>query len=103
MMKIRTADNGKGKTLLIRADKTLDCKTHSVFSEAALVASYPWINDIEIDLRKTTLIRDSGLSMLSMLRKKSGLQRRHIKLVNCRPEIRSRLIQSPLARFLHVA
>ena len=102
-MRIKTTDNRSGKTLQIRADKTLDCKIHSVFSDAALVARTPWINQIEIDLRKTRLIRDSGLSMLSMLRNKSGLQRRQIRLVNCRPEIRTRLIQSPLAGFLHVA
>ena len=102
-MKMKTSENGKGRTLLIRADKTLDCKTHSVFSDAAMVASSPWINDIEIDLSKTTLIRDSGLSMLSMLRNKSGLKKRQIRLINCRPEIRARLITSPLATFLHVA
>ncbi|MDX1697740.1 MAG: hypothetical protein R3308_05600 [Thiohalobacterales bacterium] len=102
-MKIKTTDNRNGKTLLIRADRTLDCKIHSLFSDAALVARYPWINRIEIDLRKTRIIRDSGLSMLSMLRNKSGMQKRQIRLVNCRPEIRIRLIESPLARFLHVA
>ena len=102
-MKFKTTDNSNGKTLLIRADKTLDCNTHSMFSDAALVASSPWINDIEIDLSKTTLIRDSGLSMLSMLGKKSGLKRCQIRLVNCRPEIQTRLIQSPLTSFLHVA
>ena len=102
-MEMKTSDNGKGRTLQIRADKTLDCNTHSIFSDAAMVASTPWINDIEIDLRSTTLIRDSGLSMLSMLHNKSGLARRQIRLVNCRPEIRARLKKSPFASFLQVA
>jgi anti-anti-sigma regulatory factor len=102
-LNIKTTDNDKGKTLLIRADETLDCETHTVFSNAALVASYPWINEIEIDLGNTTLIRDSGLSMLLMLMNKTGMRRRQIRLTNCRPEIRTRLTTSPVADLLYLA
>jgi anti-anti-sigma regulatory factor len=102
-MQIKTVDNANGRTLVIRADESLDCQIHSDFSQAAIVASYPWIKNIEIDLRSTTIIRDSGLSILSMLSRKSGLQRNHIKLVNCRPEIRARLRKCKLVRDLLVA
>jgi len=102
-MQIKTAKNGNGRTLMISADESLDCQIHSEFSEAAIVASYPWIKNIEIDLRSTKIIRDSGLSILLMLSRKSGLQRDQIKLVNCRPEIRVRLKRCKFVGDLQVA
>lgn len=101
-MQIMTVGSGYSRTLRIRADKSLDCSIHSVFSQAAILADYPWIDNIEIDLGKTRIIRDSGLSMLSMLSAKLGLQKGRIKLINCRPEIRTRLHKSTLAEHLSV-
>jgi len=99
-MQIKTVGSGYCRTLRICIDKCLDCSVHSIFSQAAVLANYPWINDIEIDLGKTRIIRDSGLSMLSMLSVKLGSQRDRIKLTNCRPEIRARLHNSVLAGHL---
>jgi anti-anti-sigma regulatory factor len=102
-MVISTTSNDTGRTLLIKTDQILDLETFSMFSNAALVASYPWINDIEIDLRSTTTIRDSGLSMLLMLSKKSGMKKPQIRLLNCSPEIRDQLTRHRLDNRLEVA
>ena len=102
-MQIRTSDNGNGRTVKIQADEHLDAKILGMVSQAVILASSPWIDNIEIDLRKTRVIRDAGLSLLSRLCEKSGLSRNHIGLVNCSPEIRPRLIRSKLSCYLHVA
>ena len=102
-MQIKTSDTGNGRTVKIRTDEQLDAKILDVVSQAVILANSPWIDKIEIDLRKTRVIRDSGLSLLSRLCEKSGLSRNHIGLVNCRPEIRPRLIRSKLSCYLHFA
>ena len=102
-MKIKTTDNGTGRTVNIRVDERLDWKIHSIVSQVAILTHSPWVDTMEIDLRKTKIIRDSGLSMLSMLCQKSGLSRKHIGVINCRPELRTRLINSKVAGFLHLA
>lgn len=102
-MQIKTIVNCNGRAIKIRADEHLDWNIHSVMCQALVLTSSPWIINIEIDLRKTRVIRDSGLSLLSMLCEKSGLARNHIDLVNCRPEIRSRLMKSKLTSYLQVA
>jgi ABC-type transporter Mla MlaB component len=95
-MQIKTIINDTGRTLRIWVSDCLDLQLHGVFTKAALVASYILINDIEIDLQNTREIRDSGLALLLMLARKSGLQHGSIKLVNCPRELRSRLLQNNL-------
>ncbi len=102
-MQIKTTENGEGRTVKIRTDERLDCKIHSILSQVAILANSPWIENIEIDLQDTSIIRDSGLSMLAMLCKKSGLSRNHIGVVNCHPELRTQLIKSKLSGCLNVA
>ena len=51
---------------------------------------------IAVDLAHTRQIRDSGLAMLLMLHRRAGLPRGQIRLLNCRPEVRSRLRESGL-------
>ena len=98
-MRVKQFDDSNGRTLRVYTDRCLDVSIHSVFSQ---VIDNPQVNVLEIDLRKTKLIRDSGLSMLSMLTNKSGLKREHIKLVNCRPKIRTRINNSFLVGRLQV-
>ena len=101
-MQIKTTDNGNGRTVSIQTDERLDWKVHGIFSQVTILANSPWIENIEIDLRQTRIIRDSGLSLLSVLCMKSGLSRNHIGVVNCRPELRAQLLNSKLAGYLRV-
>ena len=98
-MRIKLFGNSDGKTLRVYTDKCLDVSIHRIFSQ---VVDNPQVNDLEIDLRKTKIIRDSGLTMLSMLTNQSRLQREHIKLVNCRPRIRTQINNSFLVGRLQV-
>lgn len=104
-MHIKTLETRTGRTVAIRAGERLDWRIHTIFSQAASLVSdtASTCSGIEIDLRKTRLIRDSGLSMLNMLSKKSGLPRTQIRLVNCSPEIRARLYASGLAGSVEVS
>lgn len=103
-MQIKTFETRTGRTIAIRADERLDWRVHNIFSQAVTLAcsASQSLSDIVIDLRKTRLIRDSGLSMLSMLCKKTGLPREQIRLVNCSPEIRARLNASARAGTVRV-
>ena len=81
------------RKLRICTDECLDWRSYNLFDSAAQKSNYHPIQEIEIDLRNTRVIKDSGLTMLLMLIKQSGLTRDGIALVNCRPEVRSRLAE----------
>lgn len=96
-MQIKTIFRGTNRTLRIWASEILDLRLHSAFSNAALVANYTLIDDIEIDLRDTHVIRDSGLALLLMLGRKAGRRCGLIKLINCPEDLQARLSRNNLA------
>lgn len=96
-MQLSTTTSDTGRTLRIWASESLDLQQHETFTKAALVASYTLINDIEIDLQNTRIIRDSGLALLMMLRRKTRRQDRRIRLINCPEELRTRFFSNALA------
>lgn len=96
-MHIKTIFRGTKRTLRIWVCESLDIRLHTAFSNAALVANYTLIDDIEIDLRDTHIVRDSGLALLLMLRRIAGRQCGHIKLLNCPADLQSRLSRNNLA------
>jgi ABC-type transporter Mla MlaB component len=96
-MQIRTILSETGRTLKIWASENLDIRLHKDFSNAAIVANYRLIDDIEIDLKNTRIVRDSGLALLLMLSRKTGLQKDHIRLLNCPADLEARLSSNSLA------
>lgn len=80
----------------IEIDERLDLRFHRAFAHACELAEGARAGAIEIDLANTRHVRDSGLAMLLMLHRRAGRLRNHIRLVNCRPEVRSRLFKSGL-------
>lgn len=89
-------------TIRIQVGEHMDCRVHSVFCQASELARYPQTENIEIDLGKTRHIRDSGLGMLLMLYRLSARLKDRIEVVNCQPEIRTRLSDSMLADYVHI-
>ncbi|MEZ5541002.1 MAG: hypothetical protein R3F42_03050 [Pseudomonadota bacterium] len=102
-MQIRTIINDTGRTLRIWANESLDLQQHDTFSKAAIVASYTLINDIEIDLQNTRIIRDSGLALLLMLRRKTRQRNGSMRLINCPAELQTRFSNTSLAGDLRIA
>ena len=86
------------RTIKISADECLDWKSYNLFYETAFKCCHRLIKKMEIDLCKTRIIRRSGLAMLLMLIKESGLSSEAIALVNCKPEIRSQLANCSFSR-----
>ena len=101
-MQIRTILSETGRTLKIWASENLDLRLHKDFTNAAIVANYRLIDSIEIDLKNTRVIRDSGLALLLMLSRKTGLQKDHIRLLNCPENLQARLSGSKLASHFQV-
>jgi ABC-type transporter Mla MlaB component len=97
VMKFKTILTATGRTLKIWACDNLDIQLHSAFANAAVVANYALIDDIEIDLKNTRTVRDSGLALLLMLFRRSGLRDGHIRLVNCPKDLKTRLSRNNMA------
>lgn len=93
-MKLADVKTSDGRVILIEADERLDLSAHSVFVQACKLAEYPNLLTIIVNLGKTRDILDSGLAMLLMLRDRAGHISKRIKLFNCTPEIRNRLLES---------
>jgi len=64
--------------------------------QACNLAEHPNLLVIMVNLGRTRDILDSGLAMLLMLRDRAGHISKRIKLFNCAPEIRNRLLESPV-------
>jgi hypothetical protein len=93
-MKLAAVNTADGRVIRIEADERLDLSVHGVFVHACKLAEYPNLRAIEVNLVKTRHILDSGLAMLMMLRERAGHLDNCIKLFNCSPEIRNRLLES---------
>ncbi len=96
-MHISTIISSTGRTMRICASKYLDLQEHATFSNAAIIASYALVDDIEIDLQKTRIVRDSGLALLLMLYRRAKLKNSRIKLLNCPKELQNRLFRNNIA------
>ena len=93
---------GKKRLLKIRADECLDWRSFPLFDKIANNCSHQPVSKMEIDLCKTRAIKRSGLTVLLMMIKESGLSRDEIALVNCRPEIRSQLSSCNFSSRFHL-
>jgi anti-anti-sigma regulatory factor len=93
-MKLADMSTSDGRVIIIETDERLDLCAHGVFVQACKLAEYPNIRAILVNLGKTRHILDSGLAMLLMLRDHVGHFGQCIKLFNCSPEIRNRLLES---------
>ena len=98
-MKLATKHTPVGAVITIEIDENLDLTSNGVFVDASRLAEHAGVGSIEVDLAKTRTMRDSGLAMLLMLNKLTDRNRNRnpIRLVNCSPQIRSRLAASSLA------
>ncbi len=102
-MKLATIHTSIGRGITIETSEDLDLRSHSVFIHACNLAKHLDLKAIEVDLRKTQTIRDSGLAMLLMMRKRIEWESDSIKLVNCSPEIRSQLSSSNVGTHFQLA
>jgi anti-anti-sigma regulatory factor len=75
----------------IEIDERLDLRFHRVFTRACELAEDADAAAIEVDLANTRQVNDSGLAMLLMLLRRAKLPRERMRLLNCHPEVRSRL------------
>ncbi len=80
-----------GRVITIEIDERLDLSVHSMFVQACELAARPGPRAIEVNVGKTRYIQDSGLAMLLMLRGCAGRLKNRIRLVNCSPEMKTRL------------
>lgn len=101
-MELSTIHTALGTVILIEADEDLDLRAQGVFLHACRLAEFPDLNSIEVNLRKTRYIRGSGVGLLKMLRERTTLDRRLIRLINCRPEIRHQLMTSSVGQQFQV-
>ncbi len=92
-MKLAAVNTPDGRVILIETDERLDLCAHGVFVQACELAEYPDLRAILVNLVKTRDILDSGLAMLLMMRDRVGYFGQYIKLINCSPEIRNRLLE----------
>nr|AQQ74508.1 hypothetical protein [uncultured bacterium] len=86
----------------IKIDERLDLRFHRAFSRACEWAEGARSGGIEIDLAHTRKVNDSGLAMLIMLHRRAGLSGNRIRLLNCRPEIRYRVLETGLGGHLAI-
>ena len=82
-----------GKVITIEADSVLDLNAFQTFLSASSLANTTDSNSIEVDLEKTRQIRDSGLAMLQLLRKRTRWSC-PIRFVNWDPVVHGRLAAS---------
>jgi anti-anti-sigma regulatory factor len=90
-MQIVTSDIGNDDTINIRTAESLDLTALGMITRVSTLVRYPQIRYVVIDLENTRYIRDSGLAMLILLRKRIGKMVRHITIANCRPVLKNRL------------
>lgn len=93
-MKLADLSTSDGRVIIIETDERLDLCAHGVFAQACKLAEYPDLQAILVNLGKTMQILDSGLAMLLMLRDHASHLGQCLKLFNCSPEIRNRLLKS---------
>jgi hypothetical protein len=86
-----SGESGASKVIAIEIHERLDLSVHGRFVQACRLAALPGSDAIELDVGRTRDILDSGLAMLLMLHRCAGPLRNRIRLVNCSPEMRSRL------------
>jgi anti-anti-sigma regulatory factor len=99
-MKLATMHTSTGSVITIETDEELDLRSHGVFVHACKLAEHPDAKLIEVNLGKTRSIRDSGLAMLLMLCEQTGWESDRVRVINCSPEIRRRLVaNSTVTRF----
>jgi anti-anti-sigma regulatory factor len=101
-MKLADLSTSDGRVILIETDERLDLCAHGVFVQACKLTEHPDLKAIMVNLGKTRHILDSGLAMLLMLRDHVGHLGQYIKLFNCSPEIRNRLLESHVMTEFHI-
>ncbi len=101
-MKISSSYSSAGRVISIETDEELDLTSHGVFVDACRLAEYPDCSSIDVNLIKTRNIRASGVAMLLMLRELTGWECSRIRLLNCHPEIRKKLMGSQVGQQLQV-
>ncbi|MGB7930821.1 MAG: hypothetical protein WCH04_01115 [Gammaproteobacteria bacterium] len=101
-MKLSTNHTSIGRVITIEVDEVLDLQSHGIFVDACKLAEHHDQNTIDVNLRNTRNIRDSGLAMLLMLREITGCESDSIRLVNFSPEIRGQLITSKVGKQFHI-
>lgn len=87
-MTITSSRSADGRELTIQVKGRFDFSTHQDFRGAyervPATALDTWI----IDLRDATYLDSSALGMLLLLRDYAGGEGRHVRIVNCNPDVR---------------
>ena len=101
-MKLSTIRTTLGTVISIETDESLDLRAQGVFQRACRLAEQPDLNSIEVNLGNTRNLRGSGVALLKMLCEHTTPDKHHIRLVNCRPEIRHQLVSSSMGKHFQV-
>jgi len=96
-MKLSVRETTTGEIFTIETGEALDLRSCSVFLRACKLAEQSDPSVVEVNLGNTRVIRDSGLAMLLMLRDRIDRTGGCVKLLNCRPEIQTRLAGRPIS------
>jgi anti-anti-sigma regulatory factor len=91
-VQLNTVMTPAGRVITIDVDENLDLSLHSLFVRACELAAASDSDAIEVNVANIRHVRDSGLAMLMMLRDRARRRGDRVKLVNCGPELRRRLL-----------
>lgn len=85
-----------GHSITISVGEDLDLRLRDLFMQAVVCAQRDVASRIVVDLRKTSRIFDSGLAMLMLLNDRAWRLSGKIRIINCRPELKHRLMRNLL-------
>jgi anti-anti-sigma regulatory factor len=85
-----------GHSITISVGVDLDLRLRDIIMQAVVCAQRDVASRIVVDLRKTRRIFDSGLAMLMLLNDRSWRLSGKIRIINCRPELKHRLMRNLL-------
>lgn len=89
-----------GSAITINVGEDLDLRLRDTFLQAVAWAQRSVARRIIVDLGKTRRIFDSGLAMLMLLNDRSWRLSSRVRIINCRPELKHRLVHGLIpARF----
>jgi HptB-dependent secretion and biofilm anti anti-sigma factor len=100
-MSVTTTVSPDGHEIIIRVKGNFDFTAYESFRQAAHYAHSPGTRYI-VDLQEADYLHDSGLGMLLKLRSFANVDDVSINVINCRPELKARLLDLKLHRYVNI-
>ena len=100
-MTVTTTISDDGAEITIRVSGSLDFTNYESFRRAGDIANVPGTRFI-VDLGDAGQMHDSGLGMLLRLRSLAHVEDVSINVINCPPEVKARMLDLKLHRYLNI-